>query len=178
MFILVSRRNTTAIGWEMLGLFPGTAISSLRCHPRPLHIPREIGVHAVEGSSPQHSSSSSVRPPDRRRTFQRTNWGTEQLSEDPRSCSKRMSASSPGVLIPMSDTETRRGSVHRMDPRYFPSPVRTSAAGQEEGEARNSLDGKQDFHPVGLWDCDFRWPLPVRSHRFVFKAWCLTTCLL
>lgn len=96
MFILVSRRNTTAIGWEMLGLFPGTAISSLRCQPRPLPVPREIGVHAAERALlPNTRHRSSVRPPGRRRTFQRTNWGTEQLSEDLRSCSKMMATSSP-----------------------------------------------------------------------------------
>nr|KAF6330197.1 hypothetical protein mMyoMyo1_012207 [Myotis myotis] len=140
--------------------------------------PTEIGVHAVERAllpNTRHRSSGlKIEGEHFREQTGEQSSSPKTLGAAPRRCPHPP----PENLIPMLDTETRRDSVHRMDPHYFSSPVRASAAGQEEGEARNSLDGKQDFHPVGLWDCDFRWPLPVKSHRFVFKTWCLPTCLL
>lgn len=129
MFILVSRRNTTAIGREMLGLFLGTAISSLRCHPRPLHVPREIGVHAVERAllpNTRHRSSGlKIEGEHFKEQTGEQSSSPKTLGAAPRRCPRRP----PENLIPMLDTETRRDSVHRMDSLYFSSPVHPSAAG-------------------------------------------------
>lgn len=77
----------------------------------------------------------------------------------------------PGNLIPMSNTELA-ATAHRMDPRYFSSPVRASVLGKGRERPRIPSMGSGTFT---LWGCGIvnsdRSPLPVRSHRSVLKTW-------
>lgn len=152
-------------------------INRLRCHPRP-HPTGDRGQCGREGPS---SPNAHHHPSSRLKTE------GEHFKEQ----AGKQSSSPKNSELLRDDSHVLPQETHphvghgRLSETVFIDSIPTISPvmhahrlpGQEGGEARNSHHGKQDFHPVGLWDCEFLRPLPVQSHHLVFKTRCLPTAL-